>query len=253
LAIYGGFPRLHEKSLKPGRFFNGYLQTYMERDVRALLNLKDLGRFQQFLTLVAGRIGQVVNYTSLSNDIGVSSVTIKSWLSVLKASYVVFELPPYFENVGKRVIKSPKIYFTDTGLAAHLLSITSAEQMARDPLRGNLYENLLIMEMVKSRLNRGLRPDLYFYRDTQGNEVDLILREGRKLIPIEIKSASTFTEDFVRGIEHFRKTVGNRSSPGYVFYNGDKQLQFKGVRILNPFSHGMPDGCADNQCAGGHK
>jgi hypothetical protein len=109
------------------------------------------------------------------------------------------------------------------------------------------------MEMVKSRLNRGLRPDLYFYRDTQGNEVDLILREGRKLVPIEIKSASTFTEDFVRGIEHFRKTVGSRSSPGYVFYNGDKQLQFKGVRILNPFSHGMPDGCADNQCEGGHK
>jgi len=217
------------------------------------LNLKDLGRFQQFLTLVAGRIGQVVNYTSLSNDIGVSSVTIKSWLSVLKASYVVFELPPYFENVGKRVIKSPKIYFTDTGLAAHLLSITSTEQMARDPLRGNLYENLLIMEMVKSRLNRGLRPELYFYRDTQGNEVDLIIREGRKLVPIEIKSASTFTEDFVRGIEHFRKTVGSRFSPGYVFFNGDKQLQFKGVRILNPFSHGMPDGCADNQCEGGHK
>ena len=253
LAICGGFPRLHEKSLKPGRFFNGYLQTYVERDVRALLNLKDLGRFQQFLTLVAGRIGQVVNYTSLSNDIGVSSVTIKSWLSVLKASYVVFELPPYFENVGKRVIKSPKIYFTDTGLAAYLLSITSAEQMARDPLRGNLYENLLIMEMAKSRLNRGLRPDLYFYRDTQGNEVDLILREGRKLVPIEIKSASTFTEDFARGIEHFRKTVGSRSSPGYVFFNGDKQLQFKGVRILNPFSHGMPDGCADNQCEGDHK
>ena len=148
---------------------------------------------------------------------------------------------PYFENIGKRVIKSPKIYFTDTGLAAHLLGITSAEQMTRDPLRGSLYENFLVMEILKSRLNRGLWPDLYFYRDTHGNEVDLVIREGRKLIPVEIKSAATFTEDFVKGIEHFRKTIGSRYSPGYVFYNGEKRHQFKGTQVCNLFVHGLQD------------
>jgi predicted AAA+ superfamily ATPase len=241
LTVCGSFPRLHETGLEPHRFFNGYIQTYVERDVRSLLNLKDLNRFQQFLSLVAGRIGQVINYASLSNDIGVSSTTIKNWISVLKASYVVFELPPYFENIGKRVIKSPKIYFTDTGLAAHLLGISSAEQVARDPLRGSLYENLVTTEILKLRLNRGLRPELYFYRDTHGNEVDLIVREGRKLVPVEIKSAATFNVDFVKGIEQFRKVVGSRSSLGYVLYNGEQRFQFKGTQVLNLFIHGMPD------------
>lgn len=237
LAVCGSFPPIHEKNMKPGRFFNGYLQTYVERDIRALLNLKDMTRFQQFLILVAGRIGQVVNYTSLCNDIGVSSTTIKNWISVLKASYVIFELPPYFENIRKRVVKSSKIYFTDTGLAAYLLGITSADQMVRDPLRGGFYENLLIAEILKTRLNAGLLPELYFYRDTHGNEVDLIIREGRNFIPVEIKSAATFTEEFLKGIDHFRKTIGTRSSGGYVFYNGEKQFKFKEVQIANPFLH----------------
>ena len=162
LIVKGAFPRLHEKKLKQKRFFNGYLQTYVERDVRALINLKDLNRFQHFLTLLAGRIGQVINYTSLSNDTGVSATTIKNWISVLKASYVVFELPPFFENIRKRVVKSPKLYFTDTGLAAFLLGIRTAEQAARDPLRGGLYENLIILEIMKYRLNQGRQPDLYF-------------------------------------------------------------------------------------------
>jgi predicted AAA+ superfamily ATPase len=144
LIVSGCFPRLHEEALEPRRFFNSYLQTYVERDVRMLIQLRDLSQFQQFLTLLAGRVGQVVNLASLSNDVGVSTTTLRNWLSVLKASFVVFELPPFFENVRKRVIKSPKIFFTDVGLAAFLLGIHTKEHAFRDPLRGNLYENLVI-------------------------------------------------------------------------------------------------------------
>jgi hypothetical protein len=238
LIVKGAYPRLHEKNLKPTRFFNGYMQTYIERDVRALINLKDLRSFQQFFSLLAGRIGQIVNYTSLSNDVGVSATTIKNWISVLKASFVVFELPPFFENIRKRVVKSPKIYFNDVGLAAYLLGIETSEQVSRDPLRGGLYENLFVLEILKHRLNYGKRPELYFYRDTHGNEVDLIIKAARNLIPFEIKSAVTFTPDFLKGIEHFRKIAGDRCSKGYVLYNGHEQYTLKGTQVFNPFVHG---------------
>ncbi len=233
LIVKGAFPRLHEKNLKTERFFNGYLQTYVERDVRALINLKELNRFQQFLTLLAGRIGQVINYTSLSNDTGVSATTIKNWISVLKASYVVFELSPFFENIRKRVVKSPKLYFTDTGLAAFLLGIRTAEQAARDPLRGGLYENLIILEIIKYRLNMGRRPDIYFFRDTHGSEVDLLIREQGKLFPVEIKSSATFSNSFLKGIERFRSLTSNCRADGAVLYNGDQQFQVKNVHIFN--------------------
>jgi len=214
--VKGCFPRLHEKRLDPRRFYNGYLQTYVERDVRALINLRDLSQFQMFLTLLAGRVGQVANFTSLSNDVGVSSTTIRNWLNVLKASYVVFELPPFFVNIRKRIIKSPKTYFTDVGLAAFLLGIHTEDQASRDPLRGNLYENLVIADIIKGGLNRGIRPEVYFFRDSHGNEVDLLIRENGQLIPVEIKSAATFSTDFVKGLERF------------------KALGLEGVRVLNP-------------------
>lgn len=237
LITKGAFPRIHQEDLKPVRFFNGYLQTYIERDVRALINLRDLRPFQQFLTLLAGRIGQVISYSSLSNDVGVSATTIKNWISVLQASFVVFELPPFFENIRKRVVKSPKIYFSDTGMAAFLLGIETTSQLERDPLRGHLYENLVILEILKARLNRGRRPELFFYRDTHGNEVDLVIRKGRKLIPIEIKSAATFTPDFLKGIERFRKAAGGRCSQGFVLYNGPDRFALKNSQIFNPIMH----------------
>ncbi len=237
LIVHGSYPRVHEEKLKPGRFFNGYLQTYIERDVRALINLKDLRPFQQFLMLLAGRIGQIVNYTSLSNDVGVSATTIKNWVSVLKASFIVFELPPFFENIRKRVVKSPKIYFNDVGLAAYLLGIETATQLHRDPLRGGLYENLVILEILKSRLNRGTRPEMFFYRDTHGNEVDLVVRRARTLIPLEIKSAATFTPDFLKSIDHFGSVVGDRCAQGFVLYNGQEQHTLKGTQVMNPILH----------------
>lgn len=237
LIVKGSLPRLHQEKLKPNRFFNSHVQTYVERDVRALINLKDLDRFQQFLFLLAGRIGQIVNYTALSNDVGVSSTTIKSWISALKASFLVFSLPPFYENIRKRVVKSPKVYFADTGLACFMLGIENSEQAARDPLRGALFENLVILEILKSRLNHGRRPELYFYRDTHGNEVDLIIRSGRKFLPVEIKSGSTFTDEYLKGIDKFRKVAGNRSMSGTVLYNGDRDLYIHDVRICNPLLH----------------
>lgn len=238
LCCTGSYPRLHDKRLKPERFFAGYIQTYLERDVRALINLKDLDRFQVFLRLLAGRVGQLVNYSALSNDVGVSSNTIKSWISVLKASFVAFELPPYYENIRKRVTKSPKIFFCDVGLVCYLLGIHNAHQLQRDPLRGGLYENMIILEVLKERLNHGLAPRINFYRDSNGREVDLIIREGRSLHPVEIKSASTFTPDFITGIESFRKTVGQQCRRGIVCYNGKEKITFKNTDVFNPFIHG---------------
>ncbi|MFH1134691.1 MAG: ATP-binding protein [Pseudomonadota bacterium] len=230
----GFFPRLHEEGLEPRRFFNGYLQTYVERDVRALIQLRDLSLFQKFLTLLAGRVGQIVNLASLGNDLGASATTIRNWLSVLKASYVVFELPPFFENIQKRVIKSSKIYFTDVGLAAFLLGIHTAEPASRDPLRGNLYENLVIADIVKSALNRGIRPEVYFFRDSRGNEIDLLIREKGVLTPVEIKSAATFSTGFVKQLEWFQTLGVKRVLPGAVLYNGERPFNVRGVRILNP-------------------
>lgn len=236
LIVRGCFPRLHEEGLEPRRFYNGYLQTYVERDVRALVQLRDLSQFQRFLTLLAGRVGQLVNLVSLSNDAGVSTTTIGNWLSVLKASFVVFELPPFFENVRKRVIKSPKIYFTDTGLAAFLLGIHTEEQASRDPLRGNLYENLIIADIVKGALNRGIRPDIYFFRDSHGNEVDLLIREKGIITPVEIKSSGTFSVDFVKGLERFQALGSNRTAAGAVLFNGEQRFNVRGVRAFNPLS-----------------
>jgi len=235
LIVRGCYPRVHEEKLDPRRFYNSYLQTYVERDVRALIQLRDLSAFQKFLVLLAGRVGQVVNLASLANDVGVSAPTLRQWLSVLVASYLVFELPPWFENIGKRVIKSPKLYFADVGLAAFLLGIHTAEQASRDPLRGNLYENLVISDVMKRFCNAGQRPELYFYRDTHGNEVDLLIRRGRKLTPVEIKSASTFSVDFLKGIRRFGEAVGEEVlTDGFVLFNGVQSHVVHGVCALNP-------------------
>ncbi len=236
LVVKGAFPRLHEENLNPRRFFNNYVQTYVERDVRALLQVRDLTQFQKFLALLAGRVGQIVNLASLSNDVGVSSTAIRNWISVLKASYIIFELPPFFENIRKRVIKSPKIYFTDPGLAAFLLDIHDEQQAARDPLRGGLYENLIITEIMKGAHNRGFRPSVYFYRDSHGIEIDLLIREHGVITPIEIKSAATFSSNFLKGLEQFKTSYPGRSVPGTVLYGGEQSLNMRDIQIFNPLS-----------------
>ncbi len=239
LIVRGGFPRLYDNNLALRRFYNAYLQTYVERDVRAPVQLCDLAPFQAFLTLLAGRVGQLLNLSSLSNDVGVSATTLRKWLGVLKASFVIFELPPFFENIRKRVVKSPKIYFTDVGLAAFLLGIHTEDQASRDPLRGNLYENLIITEIIKGALNQGIRPDIYFYRDSHGHEVDVLLRESGTLIPIEIKSASTFTPSFLKGFKTLEGLGLKRLISGTLLYNGERHFEVKGAHILNPLQ--VPD------------
>jgi predicted AAA+ superfamily ATPase len=236
LIARGFFPRLHHDDLDVRRFYNGYMQTYVERDVRALVQLRDLSLFQKFLVLLAGRVGQMINLSSLSNDLGVSATTIKNWLSVLKASYIVFELPAFSENIRKRVVKSSKIYFTDTGLAAFLLGIYTEEQAYRDPLRGNLYENLIIADIIKNALNKGIRPEIYFFRDSNGNEVDLLIKENRNLIPVEIKSASTFSADFLKGLEYLQGLKLNGLASGNVLYNGEQKFTVRGIDIFNPLT-----------------
>ena len=237
MAIKGFFSALHEKGLDPRRFFNSYLQTYLERDLRAMVRVRDLSSFLKFLVLVAGRIGNLINLASLSNDTGVSTTTVKNWLSVLKASYILFELPPRFENVGKRLVRSSKLYFVGTGLASFLLGLQTEDQVKRDPLRGSLYENLVVGEITKGAINRGRRPNLFFYRNSKGNEVDLLVREGGRIFPIGIKSSEPFTRNFLRGLEHFKALGLPRTARGLVLYNGEPEFETEGLRISNPFFH----------------
>ena len=231
--IYQGFmPRLYNEKVNPTRLYRNYCQTYIERDIRQMINLRRLTDFENFTRLLAGRVGQILNLSSLSNDIGVSSTTLKEWLSVLEASHTIFRLNPYFENFGKRIIKSPKIYFTDVGLASYLLGIESPALATRDPLIGNLFENMVVIEALKARLNAGKEPELYFYRDNKGNEVDLLFRQNRQLIPIEIKSAMTFNPEFAKGIALFQK-IASSTQKGYVIYAGNLTPELSHASVLH--------------------
>ena len=231
--IYQGFmPRLYNEKIDPTRLYRNYCQTYIERDIRQMINLRSLTDFENFTRLLAGRVGQILNLSSLSNDVGVSSTTLKEWLSVLEASHTIFRLNPYFENFGKRIIKSPKIYFTDIGLASYLLGIESPALAARDPLIGNLFENMVVIEALKARLNAGKEPELYFYRDNKGNEVDLLFRQNRQLIPIEIKSAMTFNPEFAKGIAQFQK-IASSAQKGHIIYAGNLTPELPHASVLH--------------------
>lgn len=231
--FHGMYPRIYKDNLEPTKFYRDYVQTYIERDVRKMLNIKDLSLFQHFMKLCAGRIGQIFNANSLSNDLGVSHATINSWISILEASFIIFRLQPYFENFGKRVVKSPKLYFTDVGVATYLLDITSIEQISRDPLRGNLFENLIVSELMKNQLNRGIEPAIYYYRDSNGNEVDLLLKVANNLIPIEIKSSKTFNSDFLKGLRNFKKLTQERSPNGFLIYTGAQEQCIDIFQVYN--------------------
>lgn len=233
-AIFqGGYPRIFKDGLNPTKAHRNYFQTYIERDLRQLVQVKDLSQFQKFMRVFVGRIGQLVNAEGIANDVGVSSHTIKEWISILEASFVIIRLQPYFENFGKRTVKSPKIYFTDLGLATYLLGIESLTQLARDPLRGNLVENLVVLELFKYRYNLGMDPQLYFFRDAHGHEVDLIFQSGRELIPIEIKAAQTFHSDFFNNLRFFETLAGERFKKGFLIYAGSQEQRVERFEILN--------------------
>ncbi len=232
--LYKGFmPRLYNTKLNAQNLYKDYFATYIEKDIRQMLNIKNLSSFELFVKLLAGRVGQVVNLSSLTDEVAVSSTTLKQWLSVLEASFIVFQLPCYYENFGKRLIKNKKIYFTEPGLVAWLLGIKSPEQVMRDPLFGSIYENMVVVEALKTRLNQGQIPDLYFLRDSQGTEVDLIYRKSHdELIPIEIKSSMTWNKDFAKNIKKVQK-LSDKFKCGYVVYSGDLTPTVENVSFIN--------------------
>ena len=232
--MYKGFyPAIHTKNLNPTKAYRNYYETYLERDMRQLIQVKDLSLFQKFIRICAGRIGNLYNASAIASEVGVSVKTIQSWTSILEASYVLMRLQPFFENINKRLIKSPKLYFYDVGLATYLLGIEKPQQLSRDPLRGALFENMLVMELVKRRFNQGLEPNYYFYRDSHHFEIDIIQKTGNDLIPYEIKSAQTFNSGFIKTLAHFKKLFKQRIPEMFLIYDGELQSEIQDVQVLN--------------------
>ena len=220
LIFQGFMPRIYDERADVHQLYANYLATYVERDVNAIISLKNRRTFEVFLRLVAGRIGQLINYESIACELGVSSVTVKSWFSVLEASFITFTLPPYYRNWGKRFVKTPKVYFTDVGLAAFLLGIGDKSQVSRDPLFGGLFENMVITDMLKNRYNRGDQRDMYFIRDAKGREIDLVVENRPKLDLYEIKSARSFSMEFADNLKYFAAMIPEVGEKN-VIYCGD--------------------------------
>lgn len=231
LILSGFYPRIHDQHLNPTQALGDYMATYVERDVRQLAAIKDLSLFEKFVKLCAGRVGQILNLQSLANDVGVSHTTARSWISILEAGFIIFLLPPWFGNISKRLIKSPKLYFCDVGLASYLLGQENELHVSRDPLRGHLFENIAVIEAMKYRFNRGLRSNLSFYRDSGGNEVDLIMEIGPDIFPVEIKVAETVTPGSLKGLKKFAGEMPElRWGSGLLYGGGDVQVR-SDVRI----------------------
>jgi predicted AAA+ superfamily ATPase len=223
--VTGFYPRIHDEQPDPGKWLADYIQTYLERDVRQISNIIDLHRFQQFLKLCAGHIGQMVNFSSFGNALGISYHTAQNWLSVLEASYVVFRLYPFHQNFKKRLVKTPKLYFYDTGLASVLVGLKSKDQVQLHFAKGMLFENLVIAELVKNRFNAGIRPDFYFWRDNSGNEIDLVIDEGIRQRAIEIKSSRVIIADFFKGLDYWGKLSGAPAGDRILVYGGRESQQ----------------------------
>jgi predicted AAA+ superfamily ATPase len=230
--LHGGYPPIYDRSLSPRQWFPAYVTAYVERDVRQLVNVQDLSVFQRFVRLCAGRSGQLLNLSSLAADCGITHNTAKAWISVLEASYILFPLRPHFANFNKRRVKSPKIYFYDTGLLCWLLGIQEPDQLAVHPLRGAVFETFVISELVKTRLNRGERAELYFWRDSNGFEVDVIAEAGGQLMPIEIKAGQTINRDFFTSLERWMALAGSRAVKPSLIYGGDERHVRRDVRVF---------------------
>ena len=227
----GMYPPIYDRNLAPEKWFSNYVMTYIERDVRQVLEVKNLSLFQRFIKMCAARVGQLINMSSLAIDCGVSHNTIRSWLSVLEAGYVVFLLQPHHQNFGKRLVKTPKLYFYDTGLAAYLLGIRDAEHLSIHSARGSLFENLVVSELLKQRYNQGLASNLYFWRNNTGDEVDVVIEQGEQLMPMEIKSGQTFNADFLTGINKWMKIAGDAALTPQLVYGGSENMTRNGVEV----------------------
>jgi len=229
--LRGGYPPLHDRALAPRLWFPNYVNTYLERDVPQLLEVRNREQFQRFVRLCAAHTGQLINLSAIGSDCGVSHVTAREWLNVLEASYLVVRVPPYFRNFGKRLVKRSKLYFVDVGLAAWLLGIRDAETLNTHPLRGALFETLVVSEMLKARFNAGEPAELYFWRDHVGHEVDLIWERNGRLHAMEIKSGARFASDWLDGIEKWRRVAGDGGIEAVVVYGGDDAFVRDGVEV----------------------
>jgi len=230
--LYTGFyPSIFDRKLNPSEASSFYVSTYVERDLRQVLNVRDLAQFEVFLRLCAGRTGQLLNLSSLGNDAGISHNTARQWLSILEASYVVKLLRPYYRNLGKRLVKMPKLYFLDTGVAAILLSITEKTQLESHPLKGALFESFVVSELLKQRFNRGQHDNLYYFRDSKGLEIDVILDFGQELEQVEIKSGMTLNAEFFTPLRKFAALLSSvRES--YLIYGGSETLRREGIQVV---------------------
>ena len=229
----GGYPRIHADDLDPTVALGDYFSTYVERDLRELINLRNIRQFELFVRLAAGRTGQLLNLQSIAADTGISGVTAKEWLSLLEASFIVFLLPPWFANIGKRLTKSPKLYFHDVGLASWLLGIRQESHLDVHPLKGQLFENLVVLEIMKQLMNQGKHPQLHFYRDSSGLETDLVSDEGDGLVITEIKSGQTIAGEAFASLQKTRKILGERVKRMYLIYGGTERQQRSDVEVLS--------------------
>jgi predicted AAA+ superfamily ATPase len=232
MMLTGGYPPIYDRKLEPANWYGAYVTAYVERDVRKMLKIHELETFQRFVKLCAGRTGQLLNLSSMATECGITHNTAKAWISVLEASYLIFLLRPHSVNFSKRLIKMPKLYFYDAGLASWLLGIRTTEQMITHPLRGSLFETFIISELVKSKLNKGEKPAFFFWRDSNGNEIDLIVEQGTNLMPIEIKSGRTLTHESFTGLEKWRALAGKKAVSPALIYGGDESYTQKGIKVV---------------------
>jgi predicted AAA+ superfamily ATPase len=227
--LQGCYPRVYDEGLQSAEWFEGYYQTYLQKDVRQIINVSDATQFDRFVRLCAGRAGSLTDYNAVAYEVGVSQPTAVRWSSVLESSFIIFRLTPHFRNFGKRVIKSPKIYFYDTGLLCQLLRIQTEDQLSLHPLRGVIFENFVISEYMKQYMNMGLTPPLYFWRDQHGHEIDLIIDSGSELIPIEIKSGAMFQQDWCKNLIWFSKL--QKTQHQYLVYGGESSFDYHGLTV----------------------
>lgn len=229
----GFYPRIHDKGLEPQDWLRNYYQTYIERDVRSIVQVGDIEAFGRFVRLCAGRTGQLLNLSSLGADCGISHATARRWISVLEASFIVYLLRPHYENFSRRLIKSPKLYFLDTGLLCYLLRIRSAKDLVTHALRGTVFESFVLGECLKASMNLGTDPDVYFWRDVGGHEIDFVLVRGQELTPIEAKSGETVQSDYLKGIHFWRSLPGQEKAPAAVVYGGDTSMRRSDTAFLS--------------------
>jgi len=232
-AFTGTYPRIYDQQLQPYDWYPWYISSYIERDVRQIENVKDLNKFQTFLKMCAGRVGQLFNASAIANDIGVNYKTIQSWISILEASFIVFLLSPFHKNYNKRLTKSPKIYFYDTGLICSLLGIRSSNELNFHYLKGEIFESLIISEMKKFLVNTNSQANLYFWRDSTGHEIDCIVETGSKVTAIEIKSSTTINPDFFKGLHYWQNLTGYPADNSVLVYGGAENQQWSKGQVLS--------------------